>query len=175
MHGMAASDKAPTEIRREVRDSDADAIIGLHECLYTAEYGMGPAFVEGVRSTVATSIERGWPAGGGAWLVDSEDGLAGCLGLTDEGDGQGRLRWVLLHPDLRGLGIGRRMITEAVADARRLGFTRLELDTFGALRSAAAIYRGAGFRLVSEEETEMWGPPIAYQHYVLDLDSPGTR
>jgi hypothetical protein len=64
------------------------------------------------------------------------------------------------------------MITEAVAEARRLGFERLELDTFGALTTAAAIYRSVGFRLVSEERTEMWGPPIAYQHYVADLEPP---
>jgi len=132
---------------------------------------MGPPFVEGVRDSIERAIERGWPHGGGAWLVDRDGELQGCLGLTDEGDGLGRLRWVLLHPDLRGQGLGRRMITEAVAEARRLGFQRLELDTFGALRSAAAIYRDAGFRLVSEKQTEMWGPPIAYQHYVLELES----
>lgn len=61
------------------------------------------------------------------------------------------------------------MIAEAVTEARRLGFTRVELDTFGALTTAAAIYRGLGFRLVRAEETEMWGPRIAYGHYVLDL------
>ncbi|HYH62907.1 MAG TPA: GNAT family N-acetyltransferase [Solirubrobacterales bacterium] len=156
-------------LRREVRAGDGDAIVNLHERLYTTEHGMGSAFVDGVRGTVAAAIERGWPDGGGAWLVDRDGELAGCLALTDEGKGLGRLRWVLLHPDLRGQGLGRRMITEAVARARELGMKRLELDTFGALRSAAAIYRSVGFRLASEEETDMWGPPIAYQHYVLDL------
>lgn len=157
-------------MRRELREDDPAAIVELHERLYSTEYGMGPAFVEGVRGSVERAIERGWPEGGGAWLVDRDGELKGSLGLTDEGDGLGRLRWVLLHPDLRGQGLGRQMITESVDEALRLGFARLELDTFGALRSAAAIYRGAGFRLVSEEETKMWGPPIVFQRYVLDLD-----
>jgi hypothetical protein len=61
------------------------------------------------------------------------------------------------------------MITEAVSAARGLGFVRLELDTFGALKTAAAIYRSVGFNLIGEEQTDMWGPMIAYQHYVLDL------
>jgi len=159
------------EPRRKVVPGDAEAIVELHERLYVAEYGMGQAFVDGVRDSVAAAIERGWPAGGGAWLVDSDDGLAGCLGLTDESDGLGKLRWVLLHPDLRGSGLGRRMIAGAVAEGRHLGFERLELDTFGALRSAAAIYRSQGFRCVSEERTEKWGPPIVFQHYVLELAS----
>ena len=55
-----------------------------------------------------------------------------------------------------------------------MGFERLELDTFGALKAAASIYRSVGFRLVSEEETDMWGPSIIYQHYVVDLE-PGAR
>ena len=108
------------------------------------------------------------------WLVDGPDGLAGCLGLTDEGNGLGRLRWVVLAPEARGAGLGKLMVTEAVAEARRLGFERLELDTFGALKAAASIYRSVGFRLVSEEETDMWGPSIIYQHYVVDLE-PGAR
>ncbi len=61
------------------------------------------------------------------------------------------LRWVVLAPEARGTGLGKRMITEAVSEARRLGFERLELDTFGALTTAAAIYRSVGFQLVSEE------------------------
>ena len=172
MPSVIARDETGVELRRDLRTGDAEAIVDLHERLYTAEYGMGRAFIEGVRGSVAKAVESGWPIGGGAWLVDSDAGLAGCLGLTSEGDGLGRLRWVLLHPSLRGLGLGRRMIEEAVAEARRLGLRRLELDTFGALRSAAAIYRGAGFRVVSEEKTEMWGPPILFQHYVLELGEP---
>jgi GNAT superfamily N-acetyltransferase len=101
--------------------------------------------------------------------VDGPDGLAGCLGLTAEGDGLGNIRWVALSPELRGLGLGRRMITESVAEARRLGMKRLELRTFSALETAAAIYRSVGFRVVAAEEKDDWGPRITYQHYVLEL------
>ncbi len=61
------------------------------------------------------------------------------------------------------------MIAEAVEEARGLEMTRLELHTFAGLRTAGAIYRSLGFRLVSEEETEMWGPRITYQHYAIDF------
>ena len=156
-------------LRRDVRDGDAEAIVNLHERLYTIEHGMGPAFVDGVRGTVEAAIERGWPEGGGAWLVDRDGELAGCLGLTDEGRRPGQAPMGAPSPGASRAGAGPQDDHEAVAEARELGMKRLELDTFGALRSAAAIYRSVGFRLVSEEETDMWGPPIAYQHYVLDL------
>jgi GNAT superfamily N-acetyltransferase len=171
---VTVAEKTDFELRRELREGDAEAIVEIHERVYRPEYGMDERFVDGVRATVERAVERGWPQGGGAWLVDGPDGLSGCLGLTDEGERLGRVRWVVLAPEARGLGLGKRMITEAVAEARRRCFERLELDTFGALTTAAAIYRSLGFRLVSEERTEMWGPPIAYQHYVLDLE-PDSR
>ena len=170
---MTVAQETEFQLRRELRPGDAEAIVEIHERIYRPEYGMDARFVDGVRSTVESAVERGWPDGGGAWLVDGPDGLSGCLGLTGEGDGLGRIRWVVLAPEARGLGLGRRMITEAVEEARRLGFERLELDTFGALKAAAAIYLSLGFRRVSEEQTEMWGPAIAYQHYELDLGATG--
>jgi GNAT superfamily N-acetyltransferase len=170
---MTVAQETEFQLRRELRPGDAEAIVEIHERIYRPEYGMDARFVDGVRSTVEHAVERGWPEGGGAWLVDGPDGLAGCVGLTGEGDGLGRIRWVVLAPEARGIGLGRRMITEAVEEARRLGFERLELDTFGALKAAAAIYLSLGFRRVSEEQTAMWGPVIAYQHYELDLSATG--
>lgn len=166
---MTVAERTGFEMRRELRAGDPEAIIEIHRRIYRAEYGMGDTFVDGVRSTVGRALARGWPQGGGAWLVDGPGGLSGCLGLTDEGERFGKVRWVVLAPEARGLGLGKRMVTEAVAEARRLSFERLELDTFGALTTAAAIYRSVGFELVSEEETEMWGPRISYQHYVAHL------
>lgn len=156
-------------IRRELAPGDAEAIVELHDRLYRRDHGMDERFTDGVATSLERALARGWPGGGGAWLVEHCGRVAGCLGLTDEGDKAAKLRWVLLEPELRGAGLGRRMIEEAVAEARRLGFTRLELDTFGALRSAARIYRDVGLVVAGEEETEMWGPPITFQHYVMDL------
>jgi GNAT superfamily N-acetyltransferase len=159
-------------IRHEVRPGDGEAIIGLHAELYPVEYGMDERFVEGVRGTVEAALAAGWPEGGGAWLVERHGLFSGSVGLTDEGDGLGRIRWVLLHPRVRGLGLGRRLVGEAVERARELGMSKLELDTFSDLCTAAKIYRGLGFRVRSEERTTKWGPEITYQYYELDLTTP---
>ena len=62
---------------------------------------MDERFVDGVRRTVEAAIAAGWPEGGGAWIVELDGEFAGSVGLTDEGDGVGRIRWVLLAPELR--------------------------------------------------------------------------
>jgi ribosomal protein S18 acetylase RimI-like enzyme len=166
------------EIRRELRPGDLDAIVGLHARLYPLEYGVDSEFVEHVAKRVAAAKIAGFPGPReGAWLVDREGELAGSLVLTDEGDGVGWLRWVLIDPMLRGRGLGRQMVTESVEFARSAGFRLLHLETFSDLRAAAALYREAGFELRWTESGPRWGRDlIHYQHYELELqESSNTR
>jgi GNAT superfamily N-acetyltransferase len=157
-------------IRRGLENGDVDAIGDLHERIYVAEYGMNDAFCQSVRDALAQALDRGWPeAGGAVWLLDGERGLAGSLGLTVEAPGVGRVRWFVLDPQLRGRGIGAQLVGELVAEARAAQLERLELETFSDLRTAARIYRGVGFKLVSSRLRSDWGRPIVYQRYELSL------
>jgi GNAT superfamily N-acetyltransferase len=160
---------ATYSVRRELRTGDADAIVAMHDRIYPAEYARNEAFVQAVADSVAAAVAAGWPEGGGVWIVESRGRHAGSVALTAEGDGTGKVRWVLLESSLRGAGIGRRLIGEAVDLARELGMRRLELDTFSELRAAAKIYRDVGFRVVGARERSDWGPTITYQQYALDL------
>ncbi len=157
------------EIRREMRPGDPEAIVAMHERLYPAEFERNELFVAMVAKSVADAVERGWPDGGGIWVVERGGKFAGSVALTDEGGGVGSLRWVLLAPELRGSGLGRRLVGEAIERARELGMSRVELYTFSALATAARIYREAGFRIVNSYERSDWGPTITYQEYVLEL------
>jgi GNAT superfamily N-acetyltransferase len=158
------------EVHRSLRPGDAEAIGELHRRVYVPEYGMNEVFVQRVAEGVEEAVARGWPrAGGGVWIVELEGVVRGALALTDEGDGRGRLRWFVLEEALRGRGLGRQLVDELLATARSQGMRRLELETFGALSTAAVIYRSVGFTLTWERPREDWGPPIVYQHYALTL------
>jgi RimJ/RimL family protein N-acetyltransferase len=168
-NGIHEMRRLPYEIRRELQPGDAEAIVALHERLYPAEHQRNEEFVAQVAASVAKAVARGWPEGGGVWIVERDGKVAGSVALTDEGDGVGKLRWVLLAPDLRGNGLGRRLVGEAVERARELGMRRVELETFSALRAAARISRAAGFQVVAARERSDWGPTITYQSYQLEL------
>jgi GNAT superfamily N-acetyltransferase len=157
-------------VRRELRPGDEQAIGDLHERVYPAEFGLNASFCEGVRTNIEHARAGGWPGAREAvWLIDGERELAGSLGLTRESDDVGRVRWFVLAPELRGHGLGRSLVSELIAEARASGYTRLELETFSALATAAGIYRTAGFRLLSSEERNDWGPPVVFQFYALEL------
>jgi ribosomal protein S18 acetylase RimI-like enzyme len=167
---MTAAEPRTAVIRRELRSGDTRAIADLHRRIYASEYALNERFVEGVRRGLDAAVSSGWPErGGGVWLVERDGPLLGALGLTDEGRGAGRVRWLVLDPALRGRGMGRQLVAEAVDEARTAGMRVLTLETFSDLRAAARIYRDAGFRVEWEREREDWGPGVIYQGYRLDL------
>ena len=138
--------------------------------MYASEYGLNDQFVEGVRRGLQAAVAKGWPQRSGAvWLVDGDVTLLGALGLTDEGEGVGRVRWLVLDAALRGRGLGRSLVGELLAEARDAGLRELTLETYSDLTAAARIYRDAGFQVQWERVHEDWGPPVTFQGYALDL------
>lgn len=138
--------------------------------MYATEYGLSEAFAESVQHGLDAAVARGWPERAGAvWLPERDATVLGALGLTEEGDGLGRVRWFVLDPQLRGRGLGRLLIDELLVAARTAGLSRLELATFSRLTAAARIYRAAGFAVTWEREQEDWGPSITFQGYALEL------
>jgi GNAT superfamily N-acetyltransferase len=157
-------------IRRELGPGDAEGIVELHDRMYSAEHGLDHRSRATVARDVQTALDSGWPEPAGAvWLVDRCDELAGTLALTPEGKDIGAVHWFMLVPELRGQGLGRSLFAELLAEARRADLARLQLGTFSALRTAARIYRDAGFRVVSERESDEWGPLLTMQKYELRL------
>jgi GNAT superfamily N-acetyltransferase len=159
-------------LRTEWRPDDAEAVVDLHRRVYLPEYGVDESFVADIAATLTELEARGsWPGPAeGVWLVDSPEGLAGSLLLSDEGDGEGRVRHFVLAPEVRGTGLGRRMFDSLMERAHQAGYRRLTLATFADLRAAAHMYRGAGFRMLREEVAPRWGrPDFVYQHYELTL------
>ena len=157
-------------IRRELRSGDIGEIIRMHGVLYPREHGLSPNMERHVAIAVIGAIERGWPESGAVWIVERDGEFAGSLALTDEGDGLAALRWFLFDPSVRGLGLGKRLVGELVAAAEERGFERIWLETLGILTTAARIYRGHGFALVSERMGPPWGDPdVPYRGYELAL------
>ena len=77
--------------------------------------------------------------------------------------GLAHLRWFVVDAALRGQGVGKRLLAEAVGFARKAGFAGIYLTTFRGLEAAAALYAAAGFRVVAEEMGESWGREVVEQ------------
>ena len=70
--------------------------------------------------------------------------LAGGDGKTSE------LRKMYFMPEVRGLGLGQKLLAECLAQAARAGFERMYLETLAAMSQARELYERSGFRRLSE-------------------------
>src|SRR5919204_629699 len=144
----------PLSIRRELRPGDLGAIIEHHGRAYAREYGLDSGMEAHVAAAVARTALRGFPRETEAiWIVEHNGKHAGSLAMTDEGEGTACVRFFLLDPELRGKGLGRKLLDTA----RAHGFVRAVLKPFSALPAAARLYREHGFRVVSVETGPRWG------------------
>jgi DNA-binding MarR family transcriptional regulator/GNAT superfamily N-acetyltransferase len=82
----------------------------------------------------------------GAVLVACLDGEpVTCGAIKTIAPGVGSLKRMWVANTVRGLGLGRRMLTALESEARKLGMTTLRLETNRALVEAIQLYKRAGY------------------------------
>jgi putative acetyltransferase len=86
------------------------------------------------------------PPDGGFLVLRDEEGCAvACGGLCRFDAVRGELKRMYVVPAARGRGLGRRVLVELEAHARRLGYLRLVLETGELNREALGLYASAGY------------------------------
>jgi GNAT superfamily N-acetyltransferase len=86
-----------------------------------------------------------------------------------ETDEVARLRLLLVEPQARGLGLGKRLVDECIRFAREAGYRKITLWTHAVLVAARAIYRQAGFTLTEQWVHDDFGKPEPSETWELTL------
>jgi DNA-binding MarR family transcriptional regulator/N-acetylglutamate synthase-like GNAT family acetyltransferase len=89
----------------------------------------------------------------------------GCGGLKFHGDEPTELKRMWVADSVRGLGIGRRLLTELESCAVAAGTRVLRLETNQTLTEAISLYRSAGYREVDAFNDE----PYAHHWFEKEL------
>ena len=90
-----------------------------------------------------------------AWRADE---VVGCVALIPMGDGVFELSKMAVSPSHRGVGIGRRLLEHAIAQARALGIASLFLGSNSVLANAVHLYESVGFCHIPADQI----PPTPY-------------
>jgi GNAT superfamily N-acetyltransferase len=147
--------------------TNADAA-PIRDLVFTvlAEYGLKPA--PGSTDADIDDIEQAYFARGGTFRVlETQEGfIVGAYGLYPMDDGSCELRKMYLRKDYRGQGLGRRLLDDALTDARRRGFKSVVLETASVLKEAIALYESYGFTPYQADHLS----PRCDQAYRLELE-----
>lgn len=143
----------PFKIRPAGKEDGQSVFRLIEEVL--AEYGLSPD-PEGTDADLK-DIEAAYftPGGGFFILMDEHVQMAGMVGIYPLGDGLCELRKMYLDKNYRGKRLGIYLMEFALAEARRLGFKIMTLETASVLKEAIGLYTSYGFQPVAEKRCRL--------------------
>jgi len=146
---IPAVDASPAVVVGAVDAGSAPA----RDCLaaYAAELA---ARLPGYTRSALAPPDR-FAVGRGAFLMARSAGRpVGCGAWSRLGPDEAEIRHLWVSTDVRGQGVGRRLLAALEDDAARHGVRTLRLGTHPALAEAVALYRSSGYRQTPPHDDE---------------------
>lgn len=156
-------------IIRSYRPEDLDWVIDRHFELYHTEHGFDETFRAYVAEPVRRFGRSADPEKENLWVAESQGRRIGMIAIVRAGAKTAQLRWFLLEPEMRGFGIGKRLMETAVGFCGAAGFRRVFLWTVSTMTAARKLYGSFGFVRTESEERMLWGALRTEERWALDL------
>lgn len=156
-------------IRHDLRPGDLGYVIYLHGVLYEEEYSYGLAFEHYVAGGLFEFYSNYDPAKDRVWIAEYRKEIVGFLLLMHRDNSTAQLRYFIIKPGFRGIGLGRKMMDEYMMFLKSCNYESCYLWTTNELPVAASLYASNGFQLTEEIPSTHFGKPLKEQRYELVL------
>lgn len=156
-------------VRHDFRPGDLGYVIHLHGRLYGIEYGYGVGFEMYVAEGLREFYEQYDAEKDRLWLCEHGDRIIGSLLLMHRDNDAAQLRYFLIDPEYRGIGLGNRLMKLYLDFLHERGYKSSYLWTTNEQETAAAIYLRYGFTLTAEKDSTAFGKPLKEQRYDLTI------
>lgn len=158
-----------TLVIRPHRIGDVAEVVTRQARLYATEYGFDRRFETLITRIGAEFLANFDPRRDASFIAEIGDRIVGAVFVTGAEETVAKLRLLHVESEMRGRGIGRRLVENAIAFAEDRGCRKMTLWTNDVLVEARRLYERAGFRCVGREPHTMFGPPLVGETWDLDL------
>lgn len=155
-------------IRTDIREGDAGYITYMHGWIYKKERNYNETFEAYVAQSFYEFLLNYDENRDRLWIAEHNNEIVGCIGIVDRGD-KAQLRWFLLHPNYRKIGLGKTLMKKALNYCKQGNYKSVYLDTTDDLKEAIAMYTREGFMKISEKENHMWAENVNELEFELNL------
>ena len=159
----------PALVVRPHRTGDVAFVVARQARLYAEEYGFDQRFEALICEVGAAFLRDHDPRRDASFVAEIDGRIVGAVFLTRETEEVAKLRLLHVESEMRGRGIGTRLVDACIRFARDAGYRGLTLWTNDVLVEARRLYERAGFRLVAAEPHERFGPPLVGETWDLTL------
>lgn len=163
-------------IVRGYRPGVVGRMIEMQAMYYARKARFGRDFESRRAADIADFAGRLAAPGNALWCATRFGRIVGTIVI----DGQtlapaAYLRWFMVDEAMQGRGLGKRLMSKALAFCRAKKFPEVRLDTFAGLDAARHLYEITGFSLVRERTTMKWGVELVDQMFALPLGRGNRR
>lgn len=167
-HGLSAAEPSPVVLRAH-RPGDIGWVVQRHGEIYWHEYEWNETFEALVAEIAAKFVQHLDPRRERCWIAERDGVRLGCIFVVAQDRTTAKLRLLLVEPEARGLGLGKRLIDACVAFARESGYRRVVLWTQANLDAARHLYEKAGFRKTGADAHHSFGKDLVAETWALKL------
>lgn len=150
-------------IRTDYQSGDIGYLTYMHGVLYN----FGKEFEVYVAQTLASFCEKINPEKERIWIVEYQSKIIASLALKDT-DGMAQLRYFLIHPDFRGIGLGNHLMKLFMAFLKEADYASSFLLTEKQLETAVHIYEKYGYQYVSSNSNSFGLTELRYEMKLRD-------
>lgn len=152
---------------RTQRPGDAGYIAYRHGILYEKEYQLDKIFEQYVLESLITYLKS--KQNGNIWIAESDNRIVGFIGVSGIDKEIAQLRWFLIEPEFRGIGLGRQLMTLAMDFCRQKEFKQAFLWTFQELDAARHLYKNFGFNPTETVQNDIWKDGLIEEKWEITL------
>ena len=156
-------------IRTFLRPGDIGYVTWMHGALYGKEYNFSTSFEAYVAAGLYEFHKHYDPDMDRVWIAEHNARIVGFLLLMHRENNAAQLRYFLLEPEYRGIGLGKKLTNLFMDFLKAKDYASCYLWTTDEQDTAAAIYRKLGFTLTDEVESTEFGKLLKEHRYELLL------
>ncbi|NVM35742.1 MAG: bifunctional helix-turn-helix transcriptional regulator/GNAT family N-acetyltransferase [Candidatus Lokiarchaeota archaeon] len=155
---------------RSHKPGDIGYITYRHGVIYANEYQLDETFEAYVAKYMAEFIENYDPTKDHLWIVEKGTEIVGSIAIVKVNNKTAQLRWLLVEPHVRNVGIGTKLVDEAISFCKSHGYQKVILGTFSDLIIARKLYSKIGFQLIESKSYHIWGQDLTEEQWEMILE-----
>lgn len=156
------------QIRESLSPGDLGYLTYLHGKIYKEECHYDLSF-EGYVSKTFYEFTQRYSEDSDRFFIAEKDGtIVGSIAILGHSKEEAQLRWFLIVPEHRGIGLGKELFDRALQFCETKGYKKIWLLTTSHQKKASSYYRRRGFKLTKERPIKEWGCEMIEEKYTLE-------